>query len=262
MSEVVPDFRFDPDAGAYLASFGPKGSGKSELNKRLFVSYPYDGLLVDHTGDADPGYRWTEPLPPALEAIAARVVVEKGGEIPNQPGLEAEIAAAWQGEKPGPHKYRHEPNYLADDWLERSDRVIGLAYLHGRCDIFLDEIDDAAPTNQTPRFTRLTLRMGRHRAISLGMAGPRPIGVDPLVLSQPDVVTIHGPLHERDLARLAAQFHMSTAELGRLIQELEPFGYLAFFKAEREIQVRPALPPPERRPLPLPAEPESAPVSA
>ena len=209
MSEVVPDFRFDPDAGAYLASFGPKGSGKSELNKRLFVSYPYDGLLVDHTGDADPGYRWTEPLPPALEAIAARVVVEKGGEIPNQPGLEAEIAAAWQGEKPGPHKYRHEPNYLADDWLERSDRVIGLAYLHGRCDIFLDEIDDAAPTNQTPRFTRLTLRMGRHRAISLGMAGPRPIGVDPLVLSQPDVVTIHGPLHERDLARLAAQFHMS-----------------------------------------------------
>lgn len=251
----APDFAFDPDKGAYIASFGPKGSGKTELNWRLFTSYPYDGLLIDATGDVDPEHRHTEPLPAELRAIARKLAVEKNAEPPSPEQFKEEIDEAWRGDRPGPRKFRYVPNPLAQDWLDRSDLIVGLAFIHGRCDVFLDEIDDLAPAQQTPAWTRLTLRQGRHRQLSVGMTGPRPKGVDPLVIAQADVVTIHGPLHESDVVRLAAQFHMSTAELDRLIRELEKFGYLAFFPAEREIQVRPALPPP--------AHPrESAPLTA
>jgi hypothetical protein len=255
MTDTAPDLQLDPDKGAYVASFGPKGTGKSELNRRLFMSYPYDGLLIDHTGDVDPEHHFTEPLPPALLAIARRLRVEKDAEPPSPDAFKEEIDAAWRDpEAPGRRrKFRYVPNTLADDWLERQDLVVGLAYIHGLTDIFHDEVNHDAPAGQTPRWTRTCLHMGRHRQLSEGMAGPRPSGIDPLVVSQADVVTIHGPLHERDVARLAAQFHMSTAELVRLISELEIFGYLAFFPAAREIQVRPALPPPSRNVSQLPA---------
>ncbi len=110
VSEVVPDFRFDPDAGAYLASLAPRARASPSSTSGSSSPTPTTGCPFDHTGDADPATAGqSRSHPPSRRSGAGRR--QKGGEIPNEPGLEAEIAAAWQGEKPGPRQYRHEPNY-------------------------------------------------------------------------------------------------------------------------------------------------------
>lgn len=247
--EFAPDFKFNPDRGAWLASFGPKGSGKSELSTRLLRSFPYDAMLIDHTGDVDPHHDFTEPLTAELARLAVSLRDADGSDASTE-GLAVQVREAWRhdGQR---HKYRYIPNYLERGWLETTDLAIGLAYLLGQCCIHLDEVNDACPVGQTPRWTRLDLRMGRHRKLSNLMPGPRPSDLDPLVLNQADVVTIHGQLHELDVRRLAKHLHLRERELLALIESLQRFErdgvevgeFLAYFKKDRELVIYPPLPP-------------------
>jgi hypothetical protein len=257
--------RFDARKGGFLASFGPKGTGKSELSYRLFASYPYDALLLDVTGDVDPQHKLTEPLPrPLLEAAGTLLdylaQLDDGGASLEDPAAVAELTgrvhAAWHDDATNrPRRYRYVPNLLRKDWLTRLDAVLGLAYLHGRCCVFADEIGVIAPAGRTPPFMRAVLHMGRHRALSMLMPGPRPAGLDPLVLGQADVVTIHGQLHELDVRRLAEHLHLRDAELGRLLEGLQRYRrdgievgqFLAYFKVNRELVIFEPLPPRPKR---------------
>jgi hypothetical protein len=244
---VAEDFfsSLNPDKGVYVSSYGPKGSGKSELNKRLFARYPYDGLLIDHAGDADEHHEVSEPIPKELLALTAALAPLGEAEDfdPRElAGLEARIEEAWRQDEPRWRKYRYVPNTLNDQWLERTDLVIGLAYVHGRTIEWWDEANLQIPAGRTPRWTRHTLHVGRHRALSALMPGPRPSDVDPLGLSQSDVVTVHGPMHELDVARLARSFHMRDQTLAAELGTLEPFDYLAYFRSLRELAHYPPLP--------------------
>ena len=251
-------FRFNPSKSTYIACFGPKNAGKSELIQRFFASYPYNGLLMDIAGDADPEHEFTLPIPPALRSLAEELGSMDNPSLDSLYDFRARVRAAWLNE--GEYrfaKYRVEPSYLPKDWLERSDDFLGLAYLMGYCFDWLDEINDEAPANQTPRWTRQSLRVGRHEHLFMGMAGPRPKGLDPNVLNQADIVTIHGQLHAIDVKVIAQQFALSEAALFKLMEELKPAErdgvevtpYLVFEKKTRQLYLLPPLPPrPEARP--------------
>lgn len=257
------DFQFDPDKGAYMASFGPKGTGKSELAARLFARYPYNGLVIDHTGDFDPDSRFTEPLSPQLREIAAAIGSQKRDlDDMTDDQIETILATykaatieAWRGDPPKRfRKYRYVPNFMATDWLDRSDNVVALAYLVGHCAVVLDEVGLGAPANRTPRFTRQALHMGRHQRLSMLMPGPRPADLDPLVLNQADVVTVHGQLHPLDVQRLAKHFGTADRELSSILESLQRFEradsprdgvgeFLVFFRQNRDLAIYPPLPP-------------------
>lgn len=265
MAESAPDFRFDPDSGAYMSSFGPKGSGKSELAHRLFHTYPYNGLVIDHTGDFDPAGEMTEELSPDLKAIANSIGAQDLDAMTDEEidsVLELHKAAtieAWRGDPPRRYrKYRYQPNFMAKDWLNRSDAVVALAYLVGHCAVVLDEVGLGAPANRTPRFTRQALHMGRHQRLSMLMPGPRPAELDPLVLNQSDVVTVHGQLHPLDIQRLAKHFGTNDRELASILESLQRFEradsprdgvgeFLVFFRQERDLAIYPPLPPRSKR---------------
>lgn len=242
-------FRLNPAKGAFISSFGPKGFGKSEFITRYTIAYPYNGLLMDLTGDVDPGHTFTRPISQELYYLAMELEGLKGQSLEGLAEFRAKVRAAWMPEG-RPVKYRYMPQFHQDGWLERSDLFIGLAYLCGRVFIHLDEIDDEAPVNNTPRWTRLALRLGRHEELSMGMAGPRPSEISPLVLNQSDLVTIHGQLHELDVKRMAKQLHLKDAELLGLIEELKSYDrdgvevheYIAFVKNTRELLIMPPLP--------------------
>jgi DNA helicase HerA-like ATPase len=243
-------FRIDPHKGAFVSSFGPKGFGKSEFITRYTIGYPFNALVMDITEDVDPQHTFTRPFTQELHELARELDDIKEQSTGTLEEFAPRVRAAWSPEG-RPVKYRLVPQFHQKGWLEKSDLYIGLAYLVGRCFIHLDEIDDEAPANQTPRFTELALRLGRHRELSMGMAGPRPADISPLVLNQSDIVTIHGPLHELDIKRMAMQLHLSTSELSTLISELEVSyrddvkvsSYLAFIKDTRELLIMPPLPP-------------------
>ena len=252
-------FKLKPSKSTYIACFGPKEHGKSELIQRFFASYPYHGLLMDITGDADPDGEFTLPITPELRQLAAELGAMDDPSLDGLYDFRARVRKAWtQDGKYAYVKYRVEASFLPKDWLERSDDFIGLAYLMGYCFIWLDEIDDEAPSNATPRWTRQSLRQGRHEHLFMGMAGPRPAGLDPNVLNQADIVTIHGQLHELDVSRMAQQLGLSEAELTELMRaikaedrdgiEVRPF--IVFIKKSHELFFVPPLPP---RPEPAPA---------
>lgn len=259
------DFQFDPDKGTFLASFGPKGTGKSELNTRLFKDYPYNGLLIDFTQDVDKHHEFTEPITPELQKLAAelgamREEAERNKtDLPDLGSFTGQLLETWRGDPPRRYrKYRIVPNFVAKNWLQRSDDFVGLAYLIGHSAVFLDEIGEQAPAHRTPPWTRQMLRVGRHQHCSMFMAGPRPTDLDPSVLNQADVVTVHGQLHELDVKRMAKHLHLSDVELMRLINNLQRFKradspeqgvgeFLAYFKASRELGLCDPLPPRRKR---------------
>lgn len=243
-------FKLNPNKGAYISSFGPKGKGKSEFITRYTIAYPFNALLIDMTEDVDPRHEFTKPFSQELHYLAAEMDDLKTRSLGAMDDFIAKVRAAWSPEG-RPEKYRIVPQFHQDKWLEKSDTYIGLAYLVGKVFIHMDEIDDEAPATGTPRWTRLALRLGRHRQLSMGMAGPRPAEISPLVLNQSDLVTVHGQLHELDVQRMAKQLHLSEKELLKLIEELQTFDrdgvevgeYLAFIKRSRELLIMPPLPP-------------------
>jgi len=253
-TDLATLFDIDPNVSTFVSSFGPKGTGKSELNTRFFMAYPYSGLLMDMTGDVDPGHKFTRPFTAALHRMAAELDDSDETDVGAFAEFRARLIPEWfQQGKVGFPKYRLEPSYLSKDWLEKSDAYIGLAYLVGDCFIFLDEVNDEAPANRTPRWTRQALRMGRHQNLMMGMAGPRPSGLEPNVLNQADLVTIHGQLHEIDVRRMAQQLHMKDAEFLEAMAQIKPemrdgikvSNFIVFVKATHEIFLLPPLPPRE-----------------
>ncbi len=171
----------DPRRSTYVSIFGRKGSGKSFLASRLFARYPFDKVVIDPSGDAegvDDAELLTAPLPAKLP----------------------------KGEQGRPRTWRFIPDAGADDFRDDLDRVIGLAMHHprGRCALWLDELNLVSPgPNQTGPNLRRALYMGRHHGLTMFACGPRPMTIDPLVLSQADHVAIFQLPNPNDRRRVA-----------------------------------------------------------
>lgn len=180
----------DPRRSTYVGIFGRKGSGKSFLASRLFARYPFDKVVIDPTGDAE-GVDDAEVLQAPLPARLPK------------------------GEQGRPRTWRFIPDAGADDFRDDMDRVIGLALHHprGRCALWLDEVGLVSPgPNQTGPNLRRALFMGRHHGLTMFACGPRPMMIDPLVLSQSDHVAIFHLPNPADRARVAHAIGIAPKE--------------------------------------------------
>jgi hypothetical protein len=231
-----PSLVLDPDEGAYVSIFGRKGSGKSELAKSYFRAYPYDRIVIDSNGDIDPGSEFTFPVVagftwPTLEAWAQ--MREHDPSLSPYPSLRYEIDFTDDAKVPGtqiPH------------WLWLVDQVVKQACALDRpvC-IWLDEVGELAPAGRCSGNILQALHKGRHIHLTLLMAGPRPVGVEVLVLSQADLACFFEMPHELDRQRASAHLAIPIDELAGILDNLEEHGYMVFFAASRTIVIMPPL---------------------
>jgi hypothetical protein len=222
--------RLDAAKSHFITIVGRKGSGKSELGHRLFLSYPYDRLVVDPHKDTVP--TGDHPLPKELKVDELTTPLP-----PRLLSLED-----------GPTTWRFVPDPGSPTYNDDLDRAAGLALAHRRTCAWLDEMEDVAPVGRTGPHMRRALRQGRHRQLTLIMCGIRPKGIDPLVVGQADYVYVFDLPQPMDRQRVAENIGWPGKELDRLVNALPQFGYLRYDARAHDLVEFPPLPRPTRRP--------------
>jgi nucleoside-triphosphatase THEP1 len=199
----------DPDRGAFVFCTGRKGSGKSVLSRRLFDSFPYDRLVIDPTGDVAEDLERdgvkVERLTPSVMPTRFPKSLDE-----SQPYTTAVFV----------------PDMGSPTAVDDMDRALGLALRNKRTCVWIDEIGVMTSANSTPPALKRALHHGRHDQLTLIMAGPRPIAIDPLVVSQSDFVAVFALPNPRDRRRIAEEIGWPPAELDAAVHALGPFEYL------------------------------------
>lgn len=214
----------DPNRNQIIGVFGRKGSGKSVFAREVFRSWPaVDKLVIDPTGDADPG-----------ADIGSRTVSDLPREMPKGTD-EQPVVLRWIASP-------QSPTY-ADDL----DRAVSLSlFPKDRPSLlWVDEAAEVFPANRLGPNARTLLHQSRHWHASAIIAGPRPYNLDPLVLSQADRVVMYDVPHPRDRERLAANIGW---EPRRLAAELDatraygPYWFLMYVSEQHTLYRCPPLP--------------------
>jgi hypothetical protein len=212
-----------------VAIFGRKGTGKSELAWRLWCSWPQDRVVIDVTGDVG-------RLHPDPETVDL--------EVP--PPSRWPETARWD-RKHGRLSLRYVPDHADPAWRDDMDRVVGLAFAHGHTLLWVEEVGLVAPSGQVMPHMRKALHMGRHQDLWMVTTCPRPMGVDPLVLAQADVVYCFDLPNPDDRRRVADCIGWNRSEIDEAVAELPEHGYLRYVAAEHELSIWPPLPLDTRR---------------
>lgn len=211
--------QIDAGRATHIAIFGRKGSGKSVLARRFWDSYPYDRLVIDPTGDVDPGdpktIQLTIPLPTRWPMKLDR----------------AERQTLRFAADPG-----------SDTYKDDLDQAATLAFGHGHCLLWVDEIGELTSANATPPGMRRVLHQSRHRRLSTLFCGPRPIDINPLVINQADFIAVFHLPNPADRKRVADNMGLEVDELEEAHGMLVEHGYLWWDARARELEVRPPIP--------------------
>lgn len=229
---ALADLQLDPSRAHHITILGRKGTGKSFLAKRFWETYPYDRLVIDPTGDVEPGegaHKLEDPVP-----------------------------ARWPM---FPSEERTTLHYKADPgspmYLDEIDRAVGLAFTHARSLLWVDEVGELSRANATPPHFRRALHQSRHRRLSLLLCNPRPIDVNPLVISQADYLATFELPNPADRKRVADNIGIDLADLEAHLDELDPkHGYLWWDARNRELIVMPPLPAKAPRRVPADSGPQ------
>lgn len=183
MTDVWAYPAIDPTKNQILAFFGRKGSGKSAAAREHFRHWPdTDRLIIDINGDADPG--------DDLDVITLR-----GPLVQLPPRRDPKV----------PEVYRWIADPQAASFYEDIDKAIGAALYprERKVLVWVDETGEVFPANRTGPNGRVFLHQSRHFNASGLFCGPRPKGVDPLVLAQADRVIMFDVPSPLDRQRLA-----------------------------------------------------------
>lgn len=218
--------QINPDANQIIAVFGRKGSGKSAWAYTMFREWPnIDKLVIDPTGDADPG-----------ADIGTVTITRLPLELP-------------RSEKRGGHTVtRYIPDTRSSTYDEDLDRAVGLVLFpkDRRVLLWSDESEDTFPARGLKPNERTLLKMSRHYYASAIIADTRPINLATLVLSQADHVIMFDLPHPADRERLAAALGIKPKvlndELDRLVREEPEFSFLWFVRRENQLYLCPPLP--------------------
>lgn len=188
----------DPTKNQVITILGKKGSGKSVAGRTMFRSWPgSDRLILDITGDADPG-----------DDLEPTALPREGTKLP-----------AFDRNK-GPQVYRWIPDTTSSTYQDDVDRALGMGLFPKDRPvlIWVDEVGEVFPVNRVGPHGRTALHQGRHHNLSLIMCGPRAMGIDPLCLSQADRVLMYDVPHPTDRERIAQNIGIRPTLLG---QELD-----------------------------------------
>jgi len=208
----------DPSKAVQIAVVGRKGSGKTELADALWRSYPYDKLRIDPNGDMI--------NPPDAIALAD----PPPARWPRRADLER-ILAERVRRQPRYHTLVYTPDFGEPGYAENIDRAIGLAYAHpGRKALFVDEAHEAFPAAQMVKrpHARRALRHGRHADLTLILATPRALTIDPLCISQADWVYVFALPNPADRRRVADNIGWTPKAFDEAVFSLGRWSYLRY----------------------------------
>lgn len=211
--------RIDPNKPTFVFVCGKKGSGKSELAKMLFRSYPYDRLCIDPTHDC-------QDLGPDVETI---------DELPSHFPVDDDGARV---------SLRYIPDPGSPTYADDLDRGVGLAlyHPHKRCFLHADEIVDLTTANKTGPHMRRALSFGRHKGLSAAFCNPRAKDINPLIISQADFVYVFKMPHPLDKERVAACIGYPPQEFADHVDALGKYEYLRYDSDNEELTHWPPLP--------------------
>lgn len=217
----------DPDKGIYVFCSGRKGSGKTEVCRAWFDSYPYDKIVLDITHD--------------LRADFRRDGVEfdelRGGlELP------ARLPAARHDK---PRTWVFCPDMGSDTALDDMDRVVGLGIGRGPTLIWFDEFGEMTTGNSSPPNTRRVLHHGRHDALTCLFACPRPMDINALAINQADLVYSFAMANPDDRARVAKNIGWNVKEFDEVNEQVKARGdywHSLYDHRAAELWIMPPLP--------------------
>ena len=122
------------------------------------------------------------------------------------------------------------------------DRAVGLAFSDRRTALFFDECHEGAPAGQTPPHMRRALRHGRHADLTLILATPRPMTIDPLCISAADYVYTFRLNTPQDRRRVAENIRRDPKDFDDAVAGLKRYEFLRYDVAVDELVHYPPLP--------------------
>lgn len=217
----------DPHRGVIVTCIGKKRSGKSVMGLMFFRAYPGDRVVIDVAGDDGPH---------------GPDVVELHGTVDDLPRRWPES----QRHDNDPMTLRYVPDPGSPTYREDMDAVVALAMTHGDCCLLVHEAGTLAPVHQTLPHTRRLLMQNRHRRVTAIFCTPRSQGMDPLILSQADLVYTFAVPNPADRRRIADSIGWNPAQFDEGVHALGQHEYLRFDANEDDENSRllhfPALP--------------------
>jgi hypothetical protein len=211
----------DPNKGAHILAVGRKGQGKSVLCRHLFDSFPYDRLVVDITGDVRADLRREGmPFTDLTDPLPVRLPVDLDGNS---------------------QTFVYVPDVGAPDYLDNIDRAIGLALLAGKTCLWIDEVGEVTRAGVTPPNFRRALHHGRHKQLTLILAGPRPVDIDVLCVSQADHVFVFHLPNPADRKRVAENIGWPPKLFDTAVHDLGDHEFLWWCTKTQELTHLPAL---------------------
>lgn len=242
--ETVPFPAIDPSSNQIIACFGRKGSGKSQWAREAFRHWPgVDRLVIDPTGDADPG---SPRRPGQPESWRDDLNTEVLKELPRQLPPRKRVHVPGVGDQSVPGVYRWVANAQSPSYRDDLDRAVGLVLFpkDRRTLVWIDEAGDVFPSNSLGPNGRTLLQQSRHYHASALICCPRPVTISPLVLAQADRVVMFDVPGTSDRKRLSETLAWPHGELVALLNEVRkhPFSYLMYIAKEHAMYIAPPIP--------------------
>jgi hypothetical protein len=204
--------------GAIASFIGPKGSGKSLAGTGLAKSYPNDRVVIDAAGDDGP-IRPDDPNFTTITGVAA--YKDQVCTLP-----ETWPESERHGDEPMTLVFR--PDAGSNTALLDMDHMVGLAYDHGGCLLLVHEVGVLAETHRVPPNMRRVLMHNRHAQLTVIFCGPRPAGIDPLVLAQSDLVYVFDLPRKADRDRVAEDIGWDREDFELCMKSLKQYEYMRY----------------------------------
>ena len=217
----------DPDRSNIIVCVGTKGSGKSEVGRVIFDSWPYDRAVIDVTGDAKPTDPHTRamitPWPATLPEADPKV--DGGGRV-----------TAWLRVDSRSATYEEDQDQAL---------ALGLYPRHRNTLIWVDEYAAMATAARIPPNLRLALQSSRHYSLTLVLCFPRPKYVPVLTIAQADKIFVFRTPNKSDRETLADNAGYPFPEFERAYHDTmarDPHAFLLWDSRQRRLLSCPPLP--------------------